>query len=446
MGRDDIDNRIDLELARARRPVLPPPPPKIELARIGVHWEASFPDALHFRLDHIVESRDEFSGELTITLGGDVLSWGRMNLTSMPTRSTLAKQLSNKAEADWTKYLDLFCRSVVERERTPITPATFRGHRPREGAEYILEPIVPVGLPTVFYGSGGVGKSTLAAGIVVSVASGCEVFAGWKPLSCPVLVLDWEGRPEDWTERVQEIATGCGIEFPEFHYMACRRRLKDDIEVVADEIAKHSIGLVVVDSCSLAFGLSSYSEADPAETAIKAFTAIRDLGIVSWVLIDHVSGAVLENDAVASKAYGSVKKRDLARQMFHVAGSRGSSDSQELVITHTKANYSGYLKPQGIRVDRREGSLAFTMTSELQAPELADKMPMSDRILELLKPGKQRAERLKEMLGIDPKDKRAQTLFRVSLHRLVTTYHRVAKLSGEEYGLATPSEQLEEVL
>ena len=439
------EDLIDQDIARARRPVLLPPSAKLGLERVGVHWEAKFEGELHFRLDHIVESRDEFSGELTIRLGGDVLSWGRINLTSITTRNSLAKQLDNKADADWPKYLDLFCRGVVERERAPISPETLRGHRPREGAEYLLDPILPVGLPTVLFGAGGVGKSTLAAGIVVSVASGREVLAGWKPLGAPVLVLDWEGRPEDWTERVQEISRGVGIPFPEFHYMACRRRLKDDIEIVADEIAKHSVGLVIVDSCSLAFGLSSYAEADPAETAIKAFAAIRDLGIVSWLLIDHVSGAVMEGDAVATKAYGSVKKRDLARQMFHVAGSRGGGESQELVLTHTKANYSGYLKPQGIRVDREAGMLTFTMTSELQAPELVDKMPLGDRIADLLRPGRQRAERLKELLGIDPKDKRGQTAFRVALHRLVNVQKRVVKLSGEEYGLASSVEQMEVV-
>ena len=63
------EDLIDQDLARARRPVLLPPPANLGLERVGVHWEAKFEGELHFRLDHIVESRDEFSGELTIRLG-----------------------------------------------------------------------------------------------------------------------------------------------------------------------------------------------------------------------------------------------------------------------------------------------------------------------------------------------------------------------------------------
>lgn len=445
---DDVDNRIDLEVARAQRPTLPGPlePPALE--KVGIHYECTFPGDLHFKLDHLVEHRDEFSGELTITYGSartvnGVLFWGRVNLTSASTRAGVAKQLGLRIDADWHSYLELFCLAVVHRARSGAAVVEANEHKPRNAHQYLIDPILPLGLPTNLYGPGGVGKSTLACGLAFSVETGLEVFDGWHVSqgSAPVLILDWEGREEDWTERWQAVARGMNVPFPTLRYRACRRRLKDDVEFLAEEIIKRSIALVVVDSVSLAFGISSYAEADPADAALGAFQAIRELGDVTWLLIDHVTGANTEENGVASKAYGSVKKRDLARQMFHVAGQNEGAESLELVLTHTKANYQMRMKPQGLVVERNEGAITFRRTTELTAPELVDKLSLGERIKVLLSEGALSPDRLKDKLGVDEKDRKAREHLRVTVLRLIRS-RQVVKLPSGEIGLMAQSDQV----
>lgn len=439
-GKSDNDV-IDLELARARRPVItgPTSPPTVE--RVGLHYEAKYPEDLHFKLDHLVEARDTFDGELTIRFGGRVLSWGRLNLLSMQSRNSLSKQLGEEVEADWKKFIDPFCKEVVRQEREGNPTVTAVEHKPTNGHQFLLDPVLPLALPTVVYGPGGVGKSTLAAGMGFAVQTGVQVMPGWKPLSGPVLILDWEGREEDWTERWQQIATGAGMDsFPPFHYRACKRRLKDDAEYMAEEIARLGVALVIVDSVSLAFGTSSYAEADPADMALKAFAAIRELGEVTWLLIDHVTGQLTNSDEVSLKAYGSVKKRDLARQMFHVAGAKESTDGrQELVMTHTKSNYSARLNPFGIVINRSPGRLTFSRSQELSAPELIEKLAMTQRILTIIGRGAQTQAAIKDALGVG-KDAKAQTSFRVAVHRLLEG-GQVIRIPGDMLGLPLSREQ-----
>lgn len=431
---------IDLELAKANRPSLTKPSsPAVE--RVGLHYEASYPDRLHFKLDHLVEHREEFTGELTIryeTAGmvGGVLCWGRINLLSIQSRNGLVKQLKEKVDADWNQFIDPFCKEVVrmEREGNPIVEAT--EHVAVDSHQYLLDPILPLGLPTVLYGPGGVGKSTLACAMAFSIQTGIQVVGGWKPLTGPVMILDWEGREEDWTERWQQVAKGAGIQnFPAFLYRACKRRLRDDAEYLAEEINKHRVALVIVDSVSLAFGTSSYAEADPADMALRAFAAIRELGDVTWLLIDHVTGQTTNNDEVSLKAYGSVKKRDLARQMFHVAGAKESTDDrQELVITHTKANYSARLSPTGLVISRQDDAITFERSQELSAPELVEKLSMNGRIRTLLNGGAMTQQAIRDRLGIDPSDKKAKNTYSVAVTRLLQM-GAVVRIPGDMLGL-----------
>lgn len=439
------EDLIDLDIARAKRPVLSGPTTAPVVTMDGRAYVAKFPGDLHLRLTDLVEHRDEVTGLLTVfykpagTVAGRI-GWQRINLTSGATRASFAKQLSSKVDADWGQFLEVFCYEVFTMARQGAPESVSDDwFVPKPGREYLLDPILPMGLPTNLYGPGGVGKSTLACGIAYSVETGREVVAGWKPLSGPVLILDWEGREEDWRERWSQIARGVGGAYGTLRYRPCRRRLKDDIEFVTSLVSKYSIALVVVDSVSLAFGTSP-AEGDPADSALNAFAAIREVGEVTWLLIDHVTGESTEQGYVATKAYGSVKKRDLARSMFHVAGAREAADTQELVITHTKSNYSRPLKPQGVVIERDQDRLVFTRTSELQAPELAEKMPMGDRIRSLLVSGAHSPEWVREQLGVDAKDRRAAGAFKVALHRLVKT-GLVTKLPSGELGLAAPAHQ-----
>ena len=66
-----------------------------------------------------------------------------------------------------------------------------------------------VGKPTILFGEGGVGKSSLAAAVAVAVQTGVAALDAWQVMaSGNVLVLDWEGDGDDWNDAPYEHNAG----------------------------------------------------------------------------------------------------------------------------------------------------------------------------------------------------------------------------------------------
>ncbi len=383
-----------------------------ELERIALGWVARM-GAVTIKVTHLKEhlSSNSFDGELTIscpsagTVDG-VIEWGVMNLLAPRTREGIAKRLGERVTGDWGQYLDLFCREVVRLERQGEPLQRTDPEARSTPLRYLLGPMLPRGMPTLLYGEGGTGKSTLAAAVALSVESGSSVFTGWTVAeTAPVLILDWEATREIWQDRLNAVARGARLSPRAVAYRACRRRLADDAEAIADLVTENGFGLVIVDAVNQAFGVA-HAEADPAEAAIKAFTTIREVSgtDVTWLLIDHVTGEAMRQNGSGEtplKSYGSVSKQWLARQMFYLAGEReATATRQELVLKHTKANYSWKMAPLGIVIERQGEDIRFDFTEKITDESLAKQLPLPQRVLAELREGAQDPGALRSALGM----------------------------------------------
>jgi hypothetical protein len=294
--------------------------------------------------------------------------------------------LATRSLADWNEILEQFCRKVLREERRG-SAFQILARQPRQPERHVLHPLLPEGKPTVMFAPGGTGKSTLAAAIASSVASGVEVVPGWTPASSPVLILDWEDDAATWADRLQAIAAGVGIEPPGIHYRQMTRPLADELESIAEYVTENAIGLLIVDSVGMATGSTADGEMWH-DGALRLYGALRRLQPITTLLLDHVAGADLDSDRPTSKPFGSVYKQNLCRSEFELRAEHGSGNGRtELLLRHGKKNVAK-LPPQGIAIVRDGDTIRFERTG-VEAPELVKTLTVADRMKRLLRTGPQ---------------------------------------------------------
>lgn len=373
--------------------------------REGLGYRAAILDeGVSLSIDRIVESRGETYGELTVTRAPEGhLMRSRIALSSSNSRQGAAGYLARRARGpDWVGMLEAFCVDVLSQERqgSPAVPIGRRAPRPQ--VEFVLEPLLPVGKPTILYGQEGTGKSTLAANIAVAVASGQRTFSRWHvPRPRGVLVLDWEADEADWNDLVAAVAAGNGIEVPEtIWHSACARPLTDDVHRVARLVQEHAVGLVIVDSVGLA-SPSTRDGADAAEGALRLFSGLRALGTTS-LLIDHVNKS--DESGRNSRPYGSVYKPALARATYELrAGEQVDDDgTRHLALFHRKGNTTAKQAPVGIAVHRSDTEcLLLWEPVELSDEAIAKGATLVDRLKDAMRLGTRTVEELAELTESD---------------------------------------------
>lgn len=384
---------------------------RVEFAREGLGYVMSAPEiAVELTVPSLVRSRGEWFGELDVACGlpgirssDGQLHRARFNFSSSTARATLARDLTARAavpDLDWREVLEIFCRRVLT-EQNQGNPVVTVGNRPaRLAPRYLLDPILPAGKATIFYGEGSVGKSTLAAAIAVSVQTGLEVIPGWHPLAGNVLYLDWETDADDLDDKVRAIAAGAGIgDEISLLYRACAGPFAESLEETARLVTEHTIRLLVVDSLGMASGASDGGDA--ADTAFRLFGAFRALGLTVLAL-DHVAKADLSAPNQASRPYGSVYKVALARSTFEV---RRSEASDTVALYNTKSNLARRLSPIALRIEYDTGRIRYHR-AELDESLIA---PISKlgKVLWLLKEGALADKEIAERLDISEANVRA---------------------------------------
>jgi len=250
-----------------------------------------------------------------------------------------------------------------------------------------MRPLLPLQAATIIYGAAGSGKSTLATAVAVAVATGSHVIPQWTPTPGSVLFLDWEAHRATLNDRIAALALGVGVTAPEIFYRRMNRPLADDVEGIGEFIRNEGILLLIVDSVGLAVGGGREGEA-AADGTFRLFDALRVLETTS-LLIDHVTGADLENSHTAAKPYGSVYKQNLARLAFELRQEGdGTPERIEVVLRNSKANDDFKLAPQGFAICRDERSIRIERT-DIEAPELVATLSLPERMARLLRDGAQ---------------------------------------------------------
>jgi hypothetical protein len=308
------------------------------------------------------------------------LSGVDLGLKSDAGQSKLAGTLHKVAgSVPWKILLQKACSLVLKQHRegeplriltvdTPIEPLTFQ-----------LNPLVFRGKPTVLFGDGGIGKSSLALLCAMLVSTG-ETVAGLSALPGIALYLDYEDSYDVHVRRMQAIAA-ChpALARADVRYQACTEPLTTLAHTLLRRIHAEGVSFLIVDSLAAATGGDA-----GAEAATKVFRAIRPMPI-GTLIIAHVPKNPGEGQEPS--IYGSVFHKNYARSTWEMRKEQEvGEDTAILGLFNRKSNLSRTHLPIGLKVSQNNDNSIITYEpfDLSQAAELAKALPWPNQIRNLL--------------------------------------------------------------
>ena len=352
---------------------------------------------IRISVDFISRHRDELTGEITVstTLPGVAkhLHQARFNLSSTPTRSSLAKHLATRtpdASVQWDDLLEAFCAAVLRAERR--TNPIVRVGRLDFGPEPpdVVEKILPAGMATQLFAPGKTGKGWIAWGMAVAVETGSS-FAGLRAQTGHVLYLDWEDNPKRANQRVQMVSRGMALpDVPEIAVKSMFGPLRMAVNDLARDIDADGFTMLIIDSAQKAIGAGGEYQSYEAGAA-QMFDAMRLLGDdITILLIDHVNKSDSRGGSEHAQAYGSVMKTNWVRNVWEVRKDQADgSKTSQLGLYHKDSNHSDLYKPFGLLLDfRTPGEVHISQDDMASSDTLSASLGVADRCARALRFGR----------------------------------------------------------
>lgn len=376
-----------MALAETPRPHAPP------LVKDGLGWRFSPPDApVTMGFSRLLERSSELTAEIHVQTAGhgapEHLLRRRVNLLGSRTPADLAKDLDLATDAagwPWRKIIESAFASVVEAHREGDEVRLLGGRTSRPVAlPHVIDGLLVANVANTWFGPGGTGKSTAAA--VACVASTIEApFAGRPVQRGTPLYLDWEDEDDAFEEILWEVSRGFSLdESARIHWRRMKSPLAGDIAYISALIDRLGATLVVIDSATRAMGAAG-EHGTYESTAVAFAEAIRALGKVTTLIIDHVDGETVKAGGVAKKAYGSVHKLNFVRNAWSVTLEKEAS-VQTVGWTHAKVNRGRLRDAFGMRYERDPimGGLTLVPLEAVDVPLIAKAMPQWRQLASLL--------------------------------------------------------------
>ena len=309
---------------------------------------------------------------------GQIYGPRRINLLSDSTMDGAKRALKRRAEKDWDGILESVASHIVDEIDNPGELIDVSKHTPTSTSQWVFEPFLRASNPTLFYGDGGEGKSTLAAAVLLSVATGISLLPGCTVhTSGPVLYLDWESDADSFTKTIEALARGAGITIPAG--MILYRRMSGSLEayldVVQRDVHEHNVIAVVTDSLvALASG-----DATESEAARIYFNAIRSLNIA-------VLGITHTTKETDGKPYGSVFYWNYARAVWLVQKDQETgTNSSQIGVYHKKANNGELQNSYGAEVVFGQDDIVYSKASIQTSPKLAANTGVKEQVAHVLR-------------------------------------------------------------
>jgi len=371
--------------------------------------------AIEIRLSHIVEGRGETTAELkastTLPPSAGCLEWGRINLTSMSTRTSLAKSLTERLPFDWQGALLQAAHRAVQARRVGEPTVDLTQVSARE-TRWLLWPFVEYGGPTVLFADGGTGKSVLALMMAYSVASGRPLLGNPQGPPQNVLYLDWETDAQTHAERLRAIhnAFAFGTDPPAVYYKRMSGSLAESAAQIQAEVARLKVALVVVDSLSLAVGGGMPLEESATATAFFGAASQIEACMLASSHISKATASNAANSGQKATPFGSAFFRNAARSAWYVESLQEEGANESVLrFEHVKSNNGRYQRQRGYRLtfenvgdegNERLAGIRLSPVELTEVPEFAKKLTWAQRISRILATeGKLSTSQVAEELG-----------------------------------------------
>jgi hypothetical protein len=294
----------------------------------------------------------------------------RLNILSLSSRESYRRHLDDAyGKGGWTTILNRACGMVRAAWQNRPQSIAIDDAPERTYDTYRVEPFLVSHGPTVWFGDGGAGKTTVALSVSRQLGR--------------VLYIDYEWDPAEVKDRLQMMGGGNGLRYMSGGGVP----LADQLPGLRREIAAHGIEYLIVDSAGLACG----GEPEKAEMAIRYFNALKALGIPS-LTIAHVT-----KSGEDQRPFGSAFWHFAPRLTWNVKGNDETEDELRIGFFCRKSNVAKRPKPFGIRVGFFDQKIDIEIR-ELW-PEFSEYLPLRQRVRQhLLSRGKSEVKNIAQEL------------------------------------------------
>lgn len=402
--------------------------------RGGIFTLTWLPEKLVATISRISQQKDRVPCEVTFTTTAPGYSphiWHtNPNLIAGTTFGRIAKTLAKK----YPRITEDEADAIIEQLSVLVLKAYRQGEEAIELSsetdiditkqEYKIEPLIIAGAPNLFFGDGGVGKSTLGVLFAVMIQLPWEENPlGMKVTHGRVLYLDWEGDKLGIAKRLKSIIRGAGMEFGlDFTYRRCFMPLMDDIEAIQKLVLERNIDTVIIDS----LGYACNRDLAVPETATSIHNCIRSLNVTS-IIFHHISK---DKRVKKETPFGSVYFRNSCRMAWNVKKSQEKdSPVMDIMLKHDKGNDVMNLPAVGIRITFDEGKRIISKAKISEMPEFAAEASIPNQIRDLLTEGAKSITEISQRIGKNDAYARA-VLSRMKLDG------QVVKIGRSEWGLS----------
>ena len=333
---------------------------------------------LEFLIDRLRREHHELQGELTVrcTLAGartfdGTLSVADLNLSSVRARRERAAYLTERSKApeiDWLGLLEELCQRVLNAERVGAPALHLRDVAPSPLDDTINVESFPVlrQHPMCLFGDGGSLKSYLALYLA----------GGLTQQGLKVLYADWEFTPEAHRDRLVALFP----DPPDVLYAKCERPLVNEADRLRRIVREERIDYLIGDS--VAFACDGAPES--AEVAAAYFRGLRVIGVGS-LSVAHMTKA----ETGDLKPLGSAGWHNGFRSTWYVQrGAEGADpDQPTIALFHRKSNVGRLAAPLGYTFTFTADRTTLRTTNLATVPDLAEKLPLWQRVREIVKYG-----------------------------------------------------------
>lgn len=351
---------------------------------------------VYITIPHIKDNGRGLQAEINIEkpVNSPIKSNITLSLQSSQQRTKLAADLTKSHPdtlIDWDNIIEYAVSETVRRFRTPPGLLDISADPENKKVKYLLEPILPLDMPTTLFSQGGKGKSIVADYIAVLVQHGETGRGGLNLIPQPtnVLYLDWEADAEVHRRYITAIEKGLGLDHQPILYLNCEQPLSYYVSHLRQLVKEQAIGLIIIDS-QMAATAGNPQGMTEAQVAGQYYNDLRSIGCTT-LTIDHVSKQSMGGDMATATPYGSVVKYNRSRSQYELKQTQEpEADYIEMALLHKKFNLGKLSKPLGIRIDfinNDSGELdkiVFKACDIADNAELVKALPLKTQIRALL--------------------------------------------------------------
>lgn len=371
-------------------------------------------------IDRVAEHGDDIKCQLTALSNKNghplFLSQFNYNMTSLLARDKAAKFLKERYDVDWPLILERANYEVLGAIREGEPSVDLALDCVAKPLEWLLEPIIPKGLPTMIFADGGTGKSYIS--LILAMIVGFPWVENPLGLTAPAksirtLLLDWETSKDTVVNRINRICTGMSEPRPPITYRRCTRSLPADMAAIQKHLLASGAELLIIDSLGLACG----GDLKEQVQATMFFQCLRELNVTS-LLLTHVAKDELRQ---RKTAFGSIYFQNCSRSVWELSKTQDiGAESINVGLFHRKQNETALLPPIGLQLafNNAANTTAFSRIDVKNDPQLRKQLKLKEQITGILSKGLMTVKDICEELEVsDADDPKEQKKVETTLYR-----------------------------